>query len=70
MKLNVEKISRLLIGKGWSEVIFAQKLGLDYSYVYQVMHNQRGVGKKFLTGLIKLCEKECLNFIGYILLVN
>ncbi|MCK4260733.1 MAG: hypothetical protein KAX49_17275 [Halanaerobiales bacterium] len=66
MQLNLEKVRGLLTGKGWSEVMFARKLGLDYSYVYRVMRDQRGVGKKFLSGLIKLCEKERLNFRDYI----
>ncbi len=68
MRLNREKTEQLLNSRGWSEVMFARKLDLDYSYVFRVMRGERGVGKKFLTGLIKLCEKEGLDFKEFIFL--
>ncbi|MCK4257537.1 MAG: helix-turn-helix domain-containing protein [Halanaerobiales bacterium] len=68
MRLNREKTEQFLNSRGWSEVMFARKLDLDYSYVYRVMRGERGVGKKFLAGLIKLCEKEGLNFREFIFL--
>lgn len=68
MRLDIKSAKKLLEERGWSEVMFARKLGLDYSYVYRVMRGDRGVGKKFLTGLMKLCEKEGLNFRDYIIL--
>lgn len=68
MWLNLEKTQNLLEERGWSEVMFARKLNLDYSYVYRVLRGQRGVGKKFLKGLLKLCERESLNFKEFIFL--
>ena len=68
MRLNLEKTKRLLEERGWSEVMFARKLNLDYSYVYRVLRGQRGVGKKFLKGLLRLCERENLNFKEFIFL--
>ncbi|AZR72356.1 hypothetical protein BBF96_02475 [Anoxybacter fermentans] len=68
MRLNVEKVGKMLKERGWSEVMFARKLNLDYSYVYRVMRGERGVGKKFLAGLMKFCEKEGLNFKDFIFL--
>lgn len=68
MRLNREKTEQLLQERGWSEVMFARKLNLDYSYVYRVMRGERGVGKKFLSGLMKLCEQEGMEFKDYIFL--
>jgi transcriptional regulator with XRE-family HTH domain len=66
MKLNEEAIRQLLESRGWSEVTFARLLHLDYSYVYRVLRGERGIGKKFITGLLLLCEKEGLNFRGFV----
>lgn len=66
MKLNREKMEQLLEERGWNQVILAQKLGLDYSYVYRVMRGSRGIGKKFITGLMKMCDKEDLEFKEYV----
>ena len=68
MRLNLEKTERLLEERGWSEVMFARKLKLDYSYVYRVLRGQRGVGKKFLRGLLRLCERENFDFKEFIFL--
>lgn len=68
MRLNKERTEQLMLERGWSEVMFARKLDLDYSYVYRVMRGERGVGKKFLTGLMKLCDKEGLEFKDFIFL--
>lgn len=68
MRLNLEKTRELLKDRSWSEVIFARRLDLDYSYIYRVMRGKRGVGKKYLKGLLILCEEEGLNFKEYIFL--
>ncbi|AZR73723.1 hypothetical protein BBF96_10205 [Anoxybacter fermentans] len=68
MRLNLEKIKSFLEERGWNEVLFARKLNLDYSYVYRVMRGQRGIGNKFIAGLLKFCEQENLDFRKFILL--
>lgn len=68
MRLNREWTEQFLRQRGWSEVMFSRKLDLDYSYVYRVMRGERGVGKKFLTGLMKLSEREGLEFKDFIFL--
>lgn len=68
MVLNQEKIKQLMEERGWSEILLANKLGLDYSYVYRVLRSERGVGRKFLTGLIKLCDSEGLDFREFVYL--
>lgn len=66
MKLKREKFQKLLDDRGWSELYLARKLGLDYSYVFRIMRGDRGIGKKFIGSLMKLCEKEGLNFRDFI----
>lgn len=66
MKLNREKVQQLLCERGWSEYRFSIKLDLDYTYVYRVMRDQRGIGRRFLERLLKFCESEGLNFREYI----
>lgn len=68
MRLNLQRTEQLLMSRGWSEVTFARKLHLDYSYVYRVLRGERGVGRKFLKGLMLLCEREGLNFREFIFL--
>lgn len=66
MKLNIAMAEQLLESRGWSEVMFARKLGLDYTYIYRVMRGARNIGKKFLANFMKLCEREGLNFRDYV----
>lgn len=66
MKLNREKVQQLLRERGWSEYRFSIKLDLDYTYVYRVMRDQRGIGRRFLERLLIFCESEGLNFREYI----
>ncbi len=67
MKLNREAIYKLIEHLGWSERRLAQELDLHYSYVYRVLRKQRGIGKKFIVGLMKLCEQQGLNYKNYII---
>lgn len=66
MEIKHEKVKKLLESRGWSQVIFAQRLDMDYSYIYRVMNKQRGIGKKFITNFMILCEEEGLNFKDYV----
>ena len=44
----------------------AQKMDLDYSFLYRVMQGQRNPGGKFLSGLMLLCMDEGLKFEQYV----
>lgn len=66
MKLKRDKVKAYLSSRGWSDVLFAKKLGLDYSYVYRVLRGDRGIGKKFISGFLLLCEKEGLDYRDFI----
>lgn len=66
MKLKTDEIQNLLQQRGWSTVTFAHKVGVDYSYMYRVLRNQRGIGPRFLSGFMKLCERSGINFRNYV----
>ncbi len=46
--------------------MFADKLKLDYNYVYRIMREQKKGGRKFIVGLIKLCIKEDSDIYDFI----
>ncbi|MCK4259150.1 MAG: helix-turn-helix transcriptional regulator [Halanaerobiales bacterium] len=66
--LNVEKLKELIVQRGWSEIQLAQKLNLDYSYIYRILRKQRDPGKKFYENLFRFCMQEKLNIYDYLLL--
>ena len=66
MKAKLDKLEEIEKSKGWSEVRFALALGIDYSYYYRVKRELRGIGTKFLEGLIRFCDEENLNFREFV----
>lgn len=66
MRLKHDVVERLKEQRGWSDVKLAQELDLDYSYIYRVMRNQKGIGRKFLARFMKFCEQEGLEFKDYV----
>ena len=66
MKPKLEKFEELEKAKGWGETRLALALGIDYSYYYRVKRELRGIGPKFLEGLIRFCDQENLNFLDFI----
>ena len=68
MKLDKKKVRKLLEERGWTNVILADKLGLDYSYIYRIMKGSRNIGKKFITNLMVFCEQEKLDFMDFIIM--
>lgn len=66
--MKVEMLYDLMESRGWSEVNLARKLDLNYSYIYRVMRDERGIGKKFIANFMKFCDKEGLDFKSFITL--
>lgn len=58
LELDVNKVKEYSDSRGWSEVMFAKKLNLDYSFVYRVFRGERKPGAKFLLSFMELCQKE------------
>lgn len=68
MQINIEKLCELERNKGWSEYTAARVLGIDYSYYYRIKRGIRGVGPKFLEGLINLCDRDGKEFKDFLIL--
>ncbi|MCK4259628.1 MAG: helix-turn-helix transcriptional regulator [Halanaerobiales bacterium] len=64
--IKANKLKELMETKGWDEQMLADKLGIDNSYIYRIMHNGRDAGKKFLITMMKLCVKENLNIYDFV----
>jgi len=66
MKANVEELKKLANTKKWSLKEMAEKMSLDYSFLYRVIQGQRNPGGKFFSGLMLLCMDEGLDFEKYV----
>lgn len=64
--MRVEELTKLQDEKKWSLPEMAQKMALDYSFLYRVMQGQRNPGGKFLSGLMLLCMDEGLDFERFV----
>ncbi len=67
MEINLEEFKELIRQKGWSLVDLAQKMNIEYSFLYRVINGQRNPGKRFFSGLMLLCVNEGLDFEKYVL---
>lgn len=66
MVLDYDALHSLIESRGWTEVRLAKRMGLNYSYLFRVLRKERGIGKKFIAGLMKICEEEGLEFKDFI----
>lgn len=66
MLVRVEKLRELQEEKKWTLPEMAEKMALEYSFLYRVMQGQRNPGGKFLSGLMLLCMDEGLKFEQYV----
>ncbi|MBS4032674.1 MAG: hypothetical protein KGZ63_14835 [Clostridiales bacterium] len=66
MLVRVEELRKLQEEKSWTMPEMAQKMALDYSFLYRVMQGQRNPGGKFLSGLMLLCMDEGLEFEQFV----
>lgn len=64
--MNLEKLRELIQSRGWSEPQFARILQINYSFLYRVLRGERGAGKKFYNGMLRLCQREGLNIYDFI----
>lgn len=68
MKVNSKKLSELAKTEGWSIPELANKLGVEYSYLFRVLKNEKNGGGKLFNGLYQLCKEMKLNIEDYIFL--
>lgn len=43
----------------------AERLGVDYSYLFRVLNNEKKGGAKLFAGIYRLCKEENLSFDDY-----
>jgi DNA-binding Xre family transcriptional regulator len=68
--INVDALVELANNKGWKTPDLAAKIGIDYSYLTRIISKEKSGGAKLITGILKLCVEENLNFNDYIFLNN
>lgn len=68
MNINTEALKHLARKYHWSIPELADQLGIDYSYLFRVLNNQKKGGSKLFSGIYILCKKEKLNVEDYIFL--
>ncbi|MFF2016267.1 hypothetical protein [Paenibacillus sp. NPDC058177] len=68
MKINSKKLLKLAESEGWSIPELANQLGVNYSYLFRVLKNEKNGGGKLFNGLYQLCKEKELNIEDYIFL--
>lgn len=66
MQVNLKKLKKLAESKDWSIPELAERMALDYSFLYRVLQGQRMPGGKFISGLMLLCMNEGLDFEEFV----
>jgi len=66
MKVNRSALVQLAETKNWSIPELANRLGIDYSYLYRIMQGEKQGGGKLWSGIYVLCKKEGLPMEDYI----
>jgi len=66
VQIKAEELKKLADDKSWTLPQLAEKMALDYSFLYRVMQGQRNPGGKFFSGLMLLCMEEGLDFEQYV----
>lgn len=70
MQVNVAKLIELAKNKNWSMPELANKLNIDYSYLFRIIKHEKKGGAKLFTGLYQLCKDEGLNIDDFIFLTK
>lgn len=70
MRVNTEALLNLAKEKGWSIPLLADKLGVEYSYLFRVLNREKNGGGKLFSGIYNLCKHEGLNVEEYIFLTK
>lgn len=66
MRIIVSRLYQFKNTKGWSEAKLAEKLNIDYTYLYRVLRQKKNVGIKFMMGLLQLCRNEGLDIYDFV----
>ena len=66
MEVRIGVLKKLAKKKQWSIPEMAEKMNIDYSFLYRVLNGQRKPGRKFFSALMLLCMEEGLYFEDYV----
>ena len=66
VEVNTSELKKLAENKHWSLPELAEKLAVDYSFLYRVIQGERKPGGKFYRGLMLLCMEEGLDFAQFV----
>jgi len=66
MKIRVYALQQLAETKNWSIPYLAERLGVNYSYLFRVLRGEKSGGSKLLSGIYHLCQEEGLAMDDYI----
>ncbi len=66
MKINTAALMQLAENRGWSIPSLAGRLGIDYSYLFRVLHNEKKGGVKLLEAIYRFCQEEGLSVDDYL----
>jgi len=66
MKLNRSALIQLAETKNWSTPELANRLGINYSYLYRIMQGEKQGGAKLWSGIYVLCKQEGLSIEDYV----
>ncbi len=70
LRPNTKALQDLANEKKWSIPELANKLSVDYSYLYRVLNKEKNGGNKLFSGIYSLCKVEKLNIEEYIFFDN
>jgi transcriptional regulator with XRE-family HTH domain len=68
LRVNTENLVGLAKSENWSIPELASKIGVDYSYLFRVLKNEKNGGGKLFNGIYHLCKQKRLNVDDYIFL--
>lgn len=66
--VNVAALEKYMGQNKLSMPQLAEKLNIEYSYLYRIMKGEKAGGGKVISGLIGLCANEGLDITNYIFL--
>lgn len=70
MKVNITALKQLAETRKWSTPELANRLNIDYSYLFRILRGEKGGGAKLFAGIYRLCKEEGLSIDDFIMLDN
>jgi len=65
LNIKAAALIQLAESRSWTIPKLAERLGVDYSYLFRVLNNEKKGGAKLFAGIYRLCKEENLSFDDY-----